>query len=573
MTRKSQNSRSTGWLAGAWPCALLLLLVAAFALGYWHAFYKATFHGLFSNDSLDYASMARNIALGRGVLSEYLTPLGLTHLGVPQPDLWRAPLWPALLALFQKVFGFKDEASALAGGVCFGAGACLVFLLGRRWFNAPVALAATLLYVFSSQLLIFTTSGLTESLAVFLMLAWLFLLTGLRADAWWQPLLAGAMGGLFYLARYNAGLFFLPALVYIWWRRCRSFPADRQPAMGQVLIKPAVLFVLGILLVTGPWLGRNYALTGNPFFSLQKYEPAMFTDTYPQYSLYMLPSKIDVISFMRAHPAEMTAKLANSWAEYRHDFFTPEFTGVAMPVLLAFLLALLLPLGLWWPAQRGVRPLLVACYLVQLGVLLPLHYIDRLFIIFAPLFMLYGAACLWALGSLLAAGVVGICNSLGRPDQAGRTRPAGTAWRRSRGAAAVALLALAIFTLTGVQANYPDFHPPSVGPHPLSMWGDQHLQDVEDNLTGNQVVVSDIGHFFAWYGDRYACKLPLTPQLLPRLGALAPVRAIFLSHWLTWDLPEADPAWLNIYRTRPAQVEGFVLARIYPDGSLLYLRE
>ena len=308
--------------------------------------------------------------------------------------------------------------------------------------------------------------------------------------------------------------------------------------------------MLGILLVTGPWLGRNYALTGNPFFSLQKYEPAMFTDTYPQYSLYMLPSRIDVIGFMRAHPAEMTAKLANSWAEYRHDFFTPEFTGVATPVLVAFLLALLLPLGLWWPAQRGVRSLLVACYLIQLGVLLPLHYIGRLFIIFAPLFMLYGAACLWALGSLLAAWVI----------------------HHSRGVAA-ALLALAIFTLAGIQANYPDFHPPSVGPHPLSMWGDQHLRDVEDNLAGNQVVVSDIGHFFAWYGDRYACKLPLTPQLLPRLGALAPVRAIFLSHWLTWDLPEADPAWLTIYRTRPVQVEGFVLARIYPDGSLLYLRE
>ena len=195
------------WLAGA----LLLLVVAAFALGYWHAFYKATFHGLFINDAWDYASMARNIALGRGVLSEYLTPLGLAHLGVPQPDLWRAPLWPVLLALFQKVFGFKDEASALAGGACFGAGACLVFLLGRRWFNLPVAVAATLLYIFSSQLLIFANSGLTEPLSVLLMLAWFYLLTGPCPDAWWQPLLAGAAGGLFYLARYNAGLFFLPA--------------------------------------------------------------------------------------------------------------------------------------------------------------------------------------------------------------------------------------------------------------------------------------------------------------------------------------------------------------------------
>jgi hypothetical protein len=60
--------------------------------------------------------------------------------------------------------------------------------------------------------------------------------------------------------------------------------------------------------------------------------------------------------------------------------------------------------------------------------------------------------------------------------------------------------------------------------------------------------------------------------LLPRLGALAPVQAIFLSHWITWDTPELDPAWLAVYRTRPVQVEGFVLSRVYPDGSLLYVK-
>jgi hypothetical protein len=138
---------------------------------------------------------------------------------------------------------------------------------------------------------------------------------------------------------------------------------------------------------------------------------------------------------------------------------------------------------------------------------------------------------------------------------------------------AATLLVLAVFTVVGVRANFPDWRPPSEGPHPLSMWGGEHLQDVQDHVNGNQVVASDIGQFFAWYGDRYACKLPLAPQLLPRLEALAPVRAIFLSHWITWDTPEADPAWLAIYRMKPAQVEGFTLYRAYPDGSLLYLRE
>ena len=497
--RKTQDNLSD-WPVRVLPGALLLLLVAGFALGYWHAFYKATFHGLFINDAWDYASMARNIALGRGVLSEYLTPLGLAHLGVPQPDLWRAPLWPVLLAVFQKIFGFKDEASALAGGVCFGVGACLVFLLGRRWFNLPVAIAATLLYIFSSQLLIFSISGLTEPLAVLLMLAWFYLLTGPCPDTWWQPLLAGAAGGLFYLARYNAGLFFLPALIYIWWRPALkrklgapcgggafNTPLDfnlrdredvsapcRAGAWGSTanesgnrplarLIRPAVLFGLGILLVTGPWLVRNYTLTGSPFFTLQKYEPAMFTATYPQYSLYMLPERIDVTRFIIDHPPEMAAKVAAAWTEYRHDFFTPQFSGVALGVMVLFLLSLLLPLGLWFPSQRGVRPLLAACYLLQLVVLLPLHYIDRLFIIFAPLFMLYAAAGVWALGRLAAAGIWG---RLRRPPELRGGALQQVMGRGSPLVVAITLLVLAIFTVAGVRANYPNFHPPSEGPHP-----------------------------------------------------------------------------------------------------------
>ena len=569
MVRKRPSNNKAGWLAGAWPWALLLLLVAAGALLFWYAYYKGAFRGLFINDAYDYASIAHNIALGRGVRSEYLTPLGLAHLGVPQPDLWRAPLWPLLLALFQRIFGFKDPAAALAGGACFGAGACLVFLLGRRWFNWPVAIAASLLYIFSSQLLVFSVTGLTEPLAVLLMLGWFYLLTGPSPGSWWQPLLAGAAGGLFYLARYNAALFFVPALVYLWWRLRQNTPELGRHKPRPAFIRTAALFLLGLLLITGPWLGRNYLLTGNPLFSLQKYEPAMFTATYPDYSLYMQPAKIDVIGFIRAHPSEMTAKVATGWTSFTGDFFQPEFTGVSLGVMILFLLALLLPLGLWFPAQRGVRWLLAACFLLQLGALLPIHYISRLFIIFAPFCILYAAAGVWVLGRLAAAGIWG--RLVRSPELRGGSLQ-NLMGPGSPATVAVTVLILAIFTLSGIRANYPDLHPPSEGPHPLSMWGEQHLRDVQGYVTGDQVVASDIGHFFAWYGDRYACKLPLRPQLLPQLGALAPIRAVFLSHWITWDQPEADPAWLAIYRTRPSRVDGFALARVYPDGSLLYIR-
>lgn len=554
------------------PAPLLVVLaVGAFALYLWHIYYSSAFRGLIYNDAQDYASIARNVALGKGFISQYLTPLGLAHFGVPQPDIWRAPLWPLLLAAFQRVFGFIDEASALAGGFCFSAGACLTFLLGRRWFNTPVALAAVFLYIFSGQLLSFSISGLTEPLAVLLMLGWLCLLTAVRPGRRWQPFLAGIGGGVFYLARYNAVLFFLPALVYLYRSRRRT-GADRRGFCEDVLSggtggSPGTagkqcrftaliaLFILGFLLAAGPWLWRNYALTGNPFFSLQKYEPVMFTRTHPDYSLYRKAEIVDVAGFLFSHPEEVGEKVAAGWREFARNFWKPEFTGVALPVFVLFLLSLVLPLDRRFPAQRGVRPLVVACFLLQLAALLPLHYIPRLFIIFAPLFMIYACGAVW----WLAAGAAGLA-----------------AIRIPRLPALLAgilgIVLLAGFTFSGVRANYPDFQPELGGPHPRFL-REEAISDVKRVLPRDQVVVSDTGHIFAWYGERSACKLPFSPGDLPELTRLAPVGALFLSNWITWSSPDADPAWVKLYLSRPPHLHGLRLSRVYPDGSLLYLAE
>lgn len=545
-----------------------VLAVAAFALCFWHSYYDSAFMGLIYNDAQDYASIARNVASGRGLISQYLTPLSLAHFGVPQPDVWRAPLWPLLLAAFQRVFGFIDEASALAGGFCFAAGAALTFLLGRRWFNTPVALAAAALCAFSGQLLSFSISGLTEPLAVLLMAGWLYLLTAAPLSPW-GPFLAGLGGGIFYLARYNALLFFLPALVYLWWvRRPRREPrpdlgapfgAGRkgdalQGAAGgrrrAAFAAPAALFVLGFLLAAGPWLWRNCALTGNPFFSLQQYEPVMFTRTYPEYSLYRRAEIVDVAGFLLSHPEEVGEKVAAGWGEFAGGFWKPEFTGVALPVFILFLLSLALPLDASFPAQRGVRPLLISCFLLQLAALLPLHYIPRLFIIFAPLYAIYACGAVWQ----LAAGALRLLRLPAVP------------------AAVLAAALLAAFTVSGVRANYPDFHPEPPGPHPRSLRAEA-ISDVQRALSPDRVVVSDSGHIFAWYGERYALKLPYSPADLPEVARLAPVGALFLSNWITWNSPDADPAWVEVYLSRPPALHGLRLAKVYPDGSLLYLAD
>ncbi|HHW40015.1 MAG TPA: glycosyltransferase family 39 protein [Syntrophomonadaceae bacterium] len=603
--RRRPAPEAVGALAG-------LLFVLGLALVFWLAYYRAAFRGLFINDAHDYASIARNIALGRGVLSQYVTPLGLVHHGVPQPDLWRAPLWPLVLAGFQLLFGFTDRASALAGGACFIAAACLLFLLGRRWFNLPVALAASLLYLFSAQLLEFSISGLTEPLAVLLMLLWLYVLTAPGAVTRRRALLAGVAAGLFYLARYNAVLFLLPGMIYVVWRALkgggsrraqevpsglhvsRSFAAaelsagmgsHRRPALAS-----AALFLAGFLLAAGPWLVRNQVVAGSPFFSLQKYEPAMFTKTHPGYSLYMRPLRVDVPRFIMEHPEEVRDKFLGNFAGFRRHFLYRDFTGLALRVFACFLLALVLPLDRAFPAQQGVRPLVAACFGLQLAALLFLHYIPRLFMIFVPVYAIYAAGAVWFLGEKLSGLAAGMGRGRGG---AGRRVEIPSQWwefpvpgsrtaseeeltwpgrRRFPGGfpAAASAVALAAFTLLGAAANLPDFHP-DFGPHPTALWGDA-LRDVKSLVPPDRVVISDNGQIFAWYGERYACKLPYSPELLPEVSRLAPVGALFLTNWITWAQPEADKAWAEVFRARPATLAGFRLAKVYPDGSLLYLR-
>lgn len=561
--------------------ALLFVLVfAAAAAGFWLAYCRSAFQGLFLNDAQDYASIARNIALGKGFLSQYVTPLGLAHRGVPQPDIWRAPLWPLLLAAFQKAFGFSDMASALAGGACHVAASSMILLLGRRWFGTAAALSAAFLYLLSAPLLEFSISGMTEPLAAFLMLLWVYSLAAPVRVLPWGALLSGVALGIFYLARYNALLFLLPGVAYVAWRarreerqrlheepeaapfrhpgyRFQAAAAGRRRRLCAGLTA-AVLFLAGFFVAASPWLVRNQLVAGNPFFSLQKYELAMFTKTYPGYRLYMIPERVDVAGFLMEHRGEVVEKFLGNFAEFRRHFLWREFTGFPLRVFAFALLAFALPLDRSFPGQRGVRPLLLACFLLQLVALLFLHYIPRLFVVFSPFYAIYAAGSVWFLAERL-------CGCAVERSAAGRRGHLGWLF----GAAPAA--ALAAFLLCGVAANLPDFCP-DFGPHPAALWGEA-VRDVRELLPPDAVVVSDNGQVFAWYGERFSCKLPYSPEHLPELCRLAPVRALFLTSWIAWAQPDADPAWKAVLRERPAALAGFRLQKVYSDGSLLYLRQ
>lgn len=525
----------------------MVIIIIAGAV--WYSYYSKAFTHLFLNDAMDYASIGRNIARGDGFVSSYITPLGLANKGgLPHPDLWRAPLWPAALGLFIRLFGATDQAIAIGTGSFFITGALMVFLLGRELFDGQVALIAALIYIFSAQNLLNSISGMSETVSVFMMVLAVYLMIAPKLQNIWGDLLAGAVLGLFYLTRYNA-LLFIPFFVLFLWYRRRQSGRDmgfRPWAARRISgIWPIITCLLAFALVISPWLIRNYVLMGSPLFSLQKFEPAMFTASYPGYSMYMALERINVIDFLKVHPQQVWAKVASGWSEFRTGLLSPAVTGVSPYLFWMFLISLFIPFGRGWKNnQRGVRPLLVACFTAQLIALLVVHFIYRLFFIFMPFYIIFGtAAMVWLLRA--AAGRLPV--------------------RKNAFVGLFSILLAGVFIAT----NLPSWNPVKSEEMPI-IGLRQSVKAVTDMSTRKSLIISNDGHLLAWYGDRYAAKLPYRVDMLPEMEKLAPLKIIYLSPRISWNLPEADKSWAKLFWERPKEIYGFKLAMVFPDKSVVY---
>ena len=504
--------------------AASLLLTAVI----WYLYYEKYFTGLILNDAMDYAGIARNITRGMSFISQYITPLSLAHMGIPQPEMWRAPLWPLVLAGFQKLLGSTDEASALGTGFFFIATSPVIFLLARQWFGGLVAAGSVLLYTFTPELLRYSISGMTEPLAVFLMALTFLTVSSESLKSRSGDWLSGLILGLFYLARYNA-LVFLPFfLLYRWIYRKNDY-------------RPPLRMLAGFIVVTLPWFIRNTLLFGNPLFSLQKYEVAMFTPVYPDYSLYLHTLTINVAEFLKNNPQAMLEKISHNWTTYISLFLSPQINGVSALVFIIFLMSLFIKMN---KKTLGVRPLLVACFLTQLAALLVIHFIPRLFLVFTPLYIIFALGALYLL-----------------------TRAAAQKIRLK----SLPGLLTALFVLFLSFYNFTSSEPPER----VVSDRDAYLKvmaELYKRVPEDQVILTDMGHLVSWYGDRYACKIPYSVEMVPEIKKRADLGAAFISDRILWHMPEADRSWKQLWYQNPTVLHGLKLYKRVKGKGSIYLK-
>lgn len=505
-TQELIHSLESGLLGRLVRLAALFLGVITMAV----VFDLREYQNLRTEDAMDSAQLARNLAEGRGFTTRYVRPLSMgvlmrhspakdPQIKTEHPDIAQAPLYPLVLAGFMKIPGlFNHEMASPKEGFfrrhqpdllitlinqgLYFVGIALTWFLARRLFDDKVAFLAAFMMLGCEALWQFSASGQPTMLALllFLLLANLvtFLDEGSRRE---KPLGTGTMAalaagagllcGLLLLTRYSFGVLILPLVAFL----ALGFPGRRA-------ILPAAA-CLAFALVIAPWLIRNVQVCGNPFgiapYSLVE-ETSVFTDNWLQRTLE--PDLRDI----------GRDEIVRKFFLGASTLVRQELPAIGGTWLTAFFLAgLLVPFvnagrtRLRWFTVGAILVLSIAQILARTHLSNDTQGInsENLLVITTPLVLVFGASLVYAL-----------VFSIELPAEAWRT--------------------LILYTITFVMwiPLLITFGPPKVNPVAYPPYYPPTLQRVAAWFQEDEMIMSDMPWAVAWYGNRQSLLLTKNPD-------------------------------------------------------------
>lgn len=480
-----------------------------------------------SEEAMETAQLARNLSRGKGYTTETIRPLSIYLLrqqaapgqaaGVlskPVPDLSTPPAYPVLLAGLMAVLPFNFVASqdwyyaperwiAVFNQVLFFVAVLLLFQIARRLFDARVAWLSAVLFAGSNLFWRFTVSGSSTTWLIVVFLTVVLCLVRLQERARARregfgsvglAALAGVCMGVGALSRYAFMWMIIPVLILM--ARVATHHRAKLCAVAGA----------AFLLLLGPWIARNVALSGTCFgtssYALLEQVPPFEEDTLersfdPQGGLRRMGS-LDVVDKFFSNAREMwlieLPRLGGNW------------------VSAFFLVGLLVPFR--DPALGRMRIFLL-CSLVLLFVVQaagqthirsdsPEINSENLLALLAPLVFMYGVALFYTLLDQLHLVAMD-----------------------TRGAA------VGVFILV---ASAPLWISLLVGhrPAPNTPYSPLGIQRVARLMRPTEFMISDVPAAVAWYGDRQCGWLPLDDDReFYQFNSLKPIKAVYLTERTT----------------------------------------
>ncbi len=243
-----KNIAQSPWF---WPSVVfvLALVVRLLFLGtFWNSWFS---DGFPSSDARSIDSTAMNILRGRG-LADYVR----LHLYYS----YRVPFYPIFLSMIYGFFGHNYLAAKIAQCIISAATVAIIYLIAIKTFRRKtVGVVAGVIAAFYLPLIYYAHCLLTETLFIFFFtLSVLLLIEAVQKRSFQIGLAAGAACGLAALTRaVMVGLvpFFGLWIIAVLGRKIKS------------LLCVGVGFLLAMTVVVTPWVARNYAVHGRPFFA------------------------------------------------------------------------------------------------------------------------------------------------------------------------------------------------------------------------------------------------------------------------------------------------------------------
>lgn len=500
---KKESAHQEEWkLIPSWisfrPLILFIVLLAGIV---WFGFYFTHTKEIAGSDDREYASIARNIVNGRGIVRNFIYPVDINFFDkLPIPEFVHPPAYPLMLAGLFKLFGISDFAALLPSYLSYFILVVLLFYFVKRYLDTKTAVTATLILIFNREILDASLVSLSE--AVYTLAFFLFFVLLVNAKSSRSVFIAGILLGVSHLVRENIYPFLIPLLVYLYF----------YPDLTRW--KKITYFIMGFLIPLIPNFLRSFIDMGSPFFSYGKFTLMAYTVKYPWLNIYRGISNPSLLEFLTSDPSQFFLKYASNVVNALE-----QFVSVSNPYVLVFFI-----LGMFhWRISSGwrrIKLLFLFLLVSQVFFVALFTFTPRYFIPFLP--MMIGFA---------SESLVRVSEDL--------ILDAKLHWRK-RVIYLYVLLFLIFFTTPTVYRIFQPMKPEGLGfktPQFGFLIPEREAKRLNDFLRGelkeNQVVWTDLPEILEWEGDRLCGWLPTRIEYLYEIHKKVPVDAILLTNLRT----------------------------------------
>lgn len=367
---------------------LLLSILYLFLLLYINSTYSFIGRGDYAN----YSNVARNLISGKGFSVDYLAWHFIQYPSLSHPeDMWPL-LQPVWIAASFLILGVTPFAARLPNAIFLILLSVTIYIIGKKLFEERIGFWSAVLTALNTSLITYSTVWITSdtALALFsLIIFYLGYLVILEAQTQRVSLkklfLLGLLCGLAVLQKPMGAL--LPFIYFIFFAYyLRKNPKD--------LFKPAVIFILGTLLISGPFFIRNLILFKSLFLPIEHYL-GFLIKYFPYEKIFSIyygnPPSIDL---WLNYGLGNFLKVNFDYFRYSVDTFVYKDLLIPYPILVLSLIGLT---KLKYPQKHFFAPTIVLFLIASVLMATYWHYESRYYAMLIPIFNLLAFIALFDL--------------------------------------------------------------------------------------------------------------------------------------------------------------------------------